>query len=228
MYTKLFPTTILRGLRCVLIPLFGGNAFNIITIFFTVSFTITRGIAFFHGKLLIAARIRSFTVRIIRSISPTCSNAAGSLKIISCSSFNIGFNGENSSSPSAWQTLNPRRLYKLITDCKHFIATFKLLVVTYSTVQNLILRDVVIKNIMLFTNMKSNPIVTFLCNLINSGGTCTWSSSTLNGVLRVVFPLSAWMSFPKIFSAISMSSTLTGQSCIKLYLIAFLQSSTLG
>ena len=139
----------LRGLKRIEMPLFGGKELTIMTAFLTSSLTMSFGDANFHGIALMAARTCSFNVRIKRSTSPTCSFAAVGFNVILNRSSRIGFTYVTSLRTQS--IINPLLLYDFLTDFKHSTHNSMLVLFTFSTVQNLIFRDTVTKNSSPFT-----------------------------------------------------------------------------
>ena len=114
-----------RGLRSCDAPPAIGNAFSQKTAVLAISMTSRAGI-FWKGKVLYMARIRSFTVRMYRSMSPTCSSLDVSFNLRPSSAKPL-CKGTNSPSISEVVTLKPAFRYKEATPLTHLsmVASFR-------------------------------------------------------------------------------------------------------
>ena len=148
-----------RGLRSCDAPTAVGKAFSQKTAVLAISMTSRAGI-FWKGKVLYIARIRSFTVRMYHSMSPTCSSLDVSFNLRPSSAKPLR-KGTNSPSISVVVTLNPAFRYKETTPLTHFSMVASFRSETASTVPNLMFRHSVTNKGTLLTYIRSTHKVTW-------------------------------------------------------------------
>ena len=142
-----------RGLSSRDTPSFGGYTFNQKLLALTIWTTSIFG-NFLYGRVVQMLRQRSFTVRMRRSITGTCSSREHTFKVIP-SSANIPRNGANCPSTSTISKIKPRFTYIACTSLMAFIRVGAFGFLSQATVPNLIARLMVTRNGILFTFITS-------------------------------------------------------------------------
>jgi len=205
------PVTIPFGLMDSDTPFGAGNWFRFLVSAYTSPSTISLGRRL-YGRPCIVVLMRSLIVRIDRSISPTWSSAAVTLRMDGITSPRM-----HSNSPSACTSamLKPLFAYVFMTACVSAMITNFFRLGIRATVRKLILREIVCRNGKPWTKKMSMHRETFRWCLRISGGTLTGSKvATCSELPLVFFPLIVAGSVPYIASALLASLTVTGQLLI--------------
>ena len=125
--------------------------------------------SFVNGRVLKMLRHRSFSVRMRRSATGTCSSREHLLRVIP-NSANSPRIGSNCPSTSTISTIKPRFTYVLWTSLMCFIIVSALAFLSQATVPNLIARLIDTRNGILFTFITSTQSITLRSWAITDAG----------------------------------------------------------